>query len=229
MGSLRDNINSYYGCMGTTTLYQQGTPALPPYAAGVNGNPTSQPFTGNGLFFYCVSYGVSSVLDGTSNTIAYTESLAGNDQRNAYRGNSITAVSGGDPSAVLADARTNLAAVNSAAAACALALQTQGATNSATVFGSTGSQWISGIMAYSLFNTIIPPNSNQYSFGGCKFRGSGVLEGVNIMNSQSQHPAGPTSCSPTGASSSSSPRSTQLTYMSLGTRGGNEVVSSDAY
>jgi prepilin-type N-terminal cleavage/methylation domain-containing protein len=174
-GTLRDNINNYYGCMGTTTLYQEGTTALPPYSNGINGNPTSQAFQGNGVFFYATSYGINSIIDGTSNTIAFSESLAGNDQSNGYKGNSITNVSIGDPSAVLSDARSNLTAVNAAALACAQSLQSQGALGSGNVFGSTGSQWISGIMAYSLFNTIVPPSSPQYQFGGCKFRGSGVL------------------------------------------------------
>ena len=229
VGSLKDNINSYYGCMGTTTLYQQGTSALPPYPAGINGNPTGQSFSGNGIFFYATSSSLSSITDGTSNTIAYGESLAGNDTSNGYRGNSITNVSVGDPAAVLQDARTNLTAVNAAALSCAQSLQTQGAAQSGSVFGSTGSQWITGIMAYSLFNTIVPPNSNQYQFGGCKFRGSGVLEGVNIMNSQSNHPGGCNMLFADGSVKFLKSSINQLTYMSLGTKGGGEVVSSDQY
>ena len=231
VATLRDNINSYYGCMGTTTLYQQGVsaPNLPPYPAGINGNPTSQSFQGTGVFFYVISYGLNSITDGSSNTIAFSESLAGNDQSNAYRGNSITNVTVGDPSAVLSDARTNITAVNAAALACAQSLQTQGATNSASVFGSTGSQWISGIMAYSLFNTIIPPSSPQFRFGGCKFRGTGVLEGVNIMNSQSNHSGGCNFMMGDGSVRFIKSSINQLTYMSLGTRGGGEVVSSDAF
>jgi prepilin-type N-terminal cleavage/methylation domain-containing protein/prepilin-type processing-associated H-X9-DG protein len=229
VATLRDNINSYYGCMGTTTLFQQGTSALPPYQAGINGNPTTQPFQGTGVFFYAISYGINSIIDGTSNTIAFSESLAGNDQQNADRGNSITNVATGNPNAVLSDARTNLPAVNAAALACAQALQTQGASNSGSVFGSTGSQWIAGIMAYNLFNTIIPPSSNQYNFGGCKFRGSGVLEGVNIMNAQSNHPGGANALFADGSVKFMKSSVNQLTYMSLGTRAGGEVVSADAF
>jgi prepilin-type N-terminal cleavage/methylation domain-containing protein/prepilin-type processing-associated H-X9-DG protein len=229
VGTLLDNINSYYGCMGTTTLYQEGTTALPPYAAGVNGNPTSQPFAGNGTFFYAVCYGLRDLTDGSSNTIAYTEGLAGNDMSNGYRGNSITAVTAGDPSAVFSDARSNLTAVNAAAVACAQSLVTQGATGSGTVFGSSGSQWISGIMAYSLFNTILPPNSNQYRFGACKFRGSGVLEGCNIVNSQSNHSGGCNFMMADGSVRFIKSTVAQLTYMALGTRGGGEVISADSY
>ena len=229
VATLRDNINSYYGCMGTTTLYQQGTTALPPYPAGINGNPTTQPFQGNGVFFYAISYGLNSITDGSSNTIAFSESLAGNDQHNAYKGNSITNVATGNPSAVLSDARSNIVAVNAAALACAQSLQTQGAANSGSVFGSTGSQWIAGIMAYNLFNTIIPPSSNQYQFGGCKFRSSGVLEGVNIMNAQSNHPGGANVMFADGSVKFMKSTINQVTYMSLGTRAGGEVVSADGF
>jgi prepilin-type N-terminal cleavage/methylation domain-containing protein/prepilin-type processing-associated H-X9-DG protein len=229
VGSLKDNICSYYGCMGTTTLYQQGTTALPPYASGINGNPTSQPFAGTGTFFYATCYGLRDITDGSSNTIAFSESLAGNDMSNAYRGNSITGVSGGDPSAIFSDARSNVPAVNAAAVLCAQTLKTQGATNSGTVFGSTGSQWIAGIMAYNLFNTIIPPNSTQFQFGGCKFRGTGDLEGVNIMNAQSNHSGGANALFGDGSVKFMKGTTAQMIYMSLGTRAGLEAVSADSY
>ena len=228
-GAEKDDICSYYGSMGTTTLYQQGTSNKPPYPAGINGNPTSQPFTGSGVFFYATSYGISSITDGTSNTIAFSESLVGNDTSNAYRGNSITNVTTGDPSAVLQNGLANVPAINAAALACAQSLKTKGAASSGDVFGSTGSQWITGTMCYNLFTTIIPPNSNQYPFGGCKFRSSGVLEGVNIMNSQSNHPGGCNFMFADGSVKFLKSTTNQLTYMSLGTRAGGEVISADQY
>ena len=229
-GTLKRNICSYVGNMGTTTLYQQGTTASPPYANNINGNPASQPFAGTGLFFYATSYGLNATIDGSSNTIAYSETLLGNDIAGTYyRGNSVVNVSTGDPSAVLSDARTNVTAVTAAALACAQALKTKAATGSGEVFGSTGSQWISGVMAYNLFNTIVPPNNNQYAFGGCKFRGSGVLEGVNIMNAQSNHPGGVNACFADGSVKFLKNTINQVTYMGLGTRAGGEVISSDAY
>ncbi len=228
-GVEKDDICSYYGSMGVTTLYQQGTTNPPPYAAGVNRNPTNQPFTGTGVFFYATSYGINSITDGTSNTIAFAESLVGNDQSNAYRGNSITNVTTGDPSAVLQNAMTNIPAVNAAAQACQQAFQTQGAQSSSSVFGSTGSQWISGVMCYNLFTTILPPSNPQYTFGGCKFRSTGFLEGVNIMNSMSNHPGGSNHLFADGSVKFMKSTVNQITYMGLGTRGGGEVISADQY
>ena len=228
-GVEKDDICSYYGSMGTTTLYQQGTTNLPPYAAGINGNPQPQAFQGTGVFFYATSFGINSIIDGTSNTVAFSESLVGNDQSNAYKGNSITNVTIGNPTAVLMDARSNITAVNAAALSCAQTLKTNGSGSGSGVFGSTGSQWITGTMGYNLFNTICPPSSQQYQFGGCKFRGSGVLEGLNIMNSQSNHPGGANFMFADGSVHYLKSTVNQLTYMSLGTRAGGEVISSDAY
>ena len=59
-----------------------------------------------GLFFYYVSYGIQSVTDGTSNTVAFSEQLVGNpalatNYSNTYRGTSVMAVDGGAPDAIL--------------------------------------------------------------------------------------------------------------------------------
>ena len=228
-GVEKDDICSYYGSMGTTTLYQQGTTNPPPYPAGINRNPTSQQFTGTGVFFYATSYGINSITDGTSNTIAFSESLVGNDQHTPFRANSITNVTAGDPSAVMVNALANVPAINAAAQACSQALATKGAAGSGDVFGSTGSQWITGTMCYNLFTTIIPPSSSQYVFGGCKFRSSGVLEGVNIMNSQSNHPGGANTMFADGSVKFIKSTTNQITYMGLGTRAGGEVISADQY
>ncbi len=225
-GVEKDDICSYYGSMGTTTLFQQGTTSNPPYSAGINGNPTSQPFTGTGVFFYAISYGINAITDGTSNTVAFSESLVGDDNSSSnFRGNSVVNVTSGNPNAVLQNALTNVPVVTAAGLACAQALKNK--TNQ--IFGSTGSQWITGTMCYNLFNTVLPPNNSQYAFGGCKFRGSGVLEGVNIMNAQSNHPGGVNTMFADGSVKFIKSTINQVTWMGLGTRGGGEVISADQY
>jgi len=233
-GVEKDDICSYYGSMGTTTFYQQGTTSSPPYPNAstgptINRNPAGISFTGTGVFFYATSFGINSITDGTSNTIAFAESVVGDDQHNAYRGNSITNVTAGDPSAVLYNTMTNIPAVNAAAQACQQAFTTKGAAGSTDVFGSTGSQWITGTMCYNLFTTILPPSNPQYTFGGCKFRSSGVLEGVNIMNSLSNHPGGSNMMFADGSVKFIKSTVNQITYMGLGTRAGGEVISADQY
>ena len=64
--------------MGTTTytdnVFGNGnTPATCPGPTA--GQPTNQGSTG--VFWYSVSYGIQSITDGTSNTVAFSEGLTG--------------------------------------------------------------------------------------------------------------------------------------------------------
>ena len=230
-GSSTNNYNNYSASLGTTTLYGPNK-VYPPYSAGLNGNPASQPYTGTGVFFYGTNYGIASITDGSSNTIAFSEILVGDgpQSHSGYRGNIIVGVSAGDPSAVFSNASGNIPAVNAAALACAQALQTQGAAgNNNNVFGTTGNRWIYGTMGLSMFTTIIPPSSTTYKFGACKFRGSGAVESLNLGNAQSNHPGGANVMFADGSVRFMKATVNQMTYMGLGTRAGGEVISADQY
>jgi hypothetical protein len=87
------NINSYRGSIGTTTSvggwsnnangvgYACNQPN--PYGfSGQGGSTGYVPFS-TGMFCYWVCFGISDATDGTSNTIAYAESLVGDSGNNS--------------------------------------------------------------------------------------------------------------------------------------------------
>ena len=101
------NTNNYYSCMGTTTDYM----FRPGVAGGANweGTTPNVTFTGStGLFAQAVSYGIRHCTDGTSNTVAYAESLLGDSMATSvwtgvnstppskYRGNMVFGADPGD-------------------------------------------------------------------------------------------------------------------------------------
>jgi len=68
------NTNSYYACVGTSTWWGlQGNVA--PYASL---NVTNINMASTGMFTYQATYGIQACVDGTSNTIAYSEACVGN-------------------------------------------------------------------------------------------------------------------------------------------------------
>src|SRR5262249_35925885 len=91
------DTNNYFGSMGTTT-YQWSSP---------DGNS-------NGIFAWLAAYGVQAVPDGTSNTIAFSESLIATDTLWLPWRGGISAGSGspqGLGTNYLLDARSNLPAL----------------------------------------------------------------------------------------------------------------------
>jgi prepilin-type N-terminal cleavage/methylation domain-containing protein len=102
----RININNYYACMGTTTDYMF-TPGIPGGANWQYPTPNVNFIGTTGLFAQAVCYGVNACTDGTSNTIAYAESLVGDSRATSvwggshippskYRGNMIFGADPGD-------------------------------------------------------------------------------------------------------------------------------------
>ncbi|MBX6316076.1 MAG: DUF1559 domain-containing protein [Isosphaeraceae bacterium] len=198
------NTNSYHGSHGTTTA------------------PNATQSTG--LFCNYNSYGIQSVIDGTANTIAFSEGLAGDQTpTNNRRGNG-TLVSGGAPTgAKLQDARTNVPAVLSALQTCNTAYQSASAIKT-----DRGFRWGWGTEGITLFNTIVTPNSKQYSWSDCKF-GTGGLGQSHFSNASSNHPSGVNVLFADGSVHFIKDSVNQQTWWALGTKAGGEVLSSDSY
>lgn len=210
------SLNSYYGSFGTTTL------------GATSGGCT-------GMFFYQVNYGIQHVQDGTSSTIAFSESLASSGE---LRGGHIVlaedpsltdAITGvaGLQGGVLFDANQNPPAVLSALDTCNSAF----ATGEGFITATKGYRWAIGANAFTLFNTIVTPNNKRYSWNACR---SGCApkcyaDNSNFSNANSHHPGGVNALMADGGVRFVKDSIELRVWWSLGTRAGGEVVNSGSY
>jgi prepilin-type N-terminal cleavage/methylation domain-containing protein/prepilin-type processing-associated H-X9-DG protein len=230
----QQNINSYSGCIGTSTIQ---------YPA--DGNTT-------GIFRVynsanaCSSVTLASITDGTSNTIAFGEGLVGDYSRNDnYRGNGMSGAT--DPTAGIvpntmpgnnaeSDPKNVLLALNAcnafwvspALATCVGYVPCDGVG----IKQYNGQIWALGERGYTLFNTIVPPNSKQYPWRSCRLGASCpscAPEGSSFINSSSFHPSGCNFVFADGSVRFIKDSVAMRIYESLGTRNGGEVISADSY
>jgi prepilin-type N-terminal cleavage/methylation domain-containing protein len=202
------NDCSYVGSIGTTTLTPQVNAAM-----GCTG-----------LFWYYRSYGLRDITDGSSNTIAFSEGLVGqpNVATNGYRGTAIMSVS--LSSAEMYDANQGQAAILTGLNACNSAFQASQNLNS-----WRGIYWEVGANATTLFNTIVPPNSNQYKWSACRDQGGGWPDQATFANASSNHAGGVNVGMGDGSVKFIKNSINQATWWALGTKGNGEVVDASSY
>jgi prepilin-type N-terminal cleavage/methylation domain-containing protein/prepilin-type processing-associated H-X9-DG protein len=200
------DTNNYFASMGTTTWT---------YA---NADST-------GLFSQNRSYGVQSATDGTSNTIAFSEAMIATDTFWIPWRGGISAGTGGQN--LLLDARSNVPALMADLQTCTQYWQTQ--THPSTV-NDKGFRWAMGGRGITMFNTIVPPNSKLYQWGGCRLdhEGGGFAYG-QYSNATSAHAGGANVMMGDGSVRFVKDSINLQTWWAIGTRNGNEVVSSDSY
>ncbi|MBX6316549.1 MAG: DUF1559 domain-containing protein [Isosphaeraceae bacterium] len=211
------NTNNYYGSVGTTMNW----PLINTQFSGLNYPSINWPSTG--IFTFHQSYGINTIIDGTSNTVAFAEAVVGNQnlqQRQRRIGlNSVSALS----PYLLQDAQANPTAAIAGLQACAQAWN----TGSGSVDKQRGENWAHGCMAMTLFNTIATPNYYQDDWTHCSSIGSTAL--AALSNADSYHPGGINVLMADGSVKFIKDAINQRTWWALGTRAGNEVVSSDSY
>jgi prepilin-type N-terminal cleavage/methylation domain-containing protein/prepilin-type processing-associated H-X9-DG protein len=237
------NLCNYAGSFGTTTYM--------PYDQVNNQVANTGHGDSTGLFTIWKSYGIQSVTDGTSNTLAFAEQLVGNGasgytRYNApyssplYRGNlvftpaSFTVTSGRvyDVSAI-PNAVATVQADIQAIAAIFLQYQTL-LTNPNKVVDYRGYKWILGIPGATMFNSVQTPNESI--FNGAR-PGPGSYSGSNGNNTDESWSVPATSNHPGGVNVTMADGHVQFvknsiskpTWWALSTKAGGEVISSDSY
>ena len=231
---------NYAACYGTTTNSMTSSGTSYAWTLGVASTMT-QTFTGStGLYAPAVSYGIQNCTDGTSNTVAYAETLMGDSKAtcvymdpqgpraisppSTYRGNiAYTA----NTVIKLQDAWQNQAGTLAGLQVCTTALTTGG-----LIQDTRGYRWAFGITGYTMFNSVQVPNDSQYPFGGCRPFQPGTSDYPDdgfSYDANSAHPGGVNVLFGDGSCRFVKNSIGRNIWWSLGTKAGGEVVSSDSY
>jgi prepilin-type N-terminal cleavage/methylation domain-containing protein/prepilin-type processing-associated H-X9-DG protein len=194
------------------------------------------PDQSSGVFTYGIAYGFQSMTDGTSNTVAFAEKLCGQNGMNyygsgttpgtTYRGNMVVIPSAAPNGAYQVNAFNDPKDVLNALQTCSAAFQTKGAI----IQDYPGWRWASGMIGFSLFNTIQTPNDSN---GGCMFdtgnpTGDWPNGGFSFAAS-SAHPGGVNAAMADGSVRYIKNSIGRNIWWGLGTRNGGEVISADQY
>jgi prepilin-type processing-associated H-X9-DG protein len=200
------------------------------------GTTTDTFATSTGIFTYFRSFNIANVTDGTSNTIAYSEALTGdNSKRSLGFRNEVTGATGGagaifqDASGPPGSATNN--AVLAGAAACQQAYVTAVNTPGSNNYNNMrGTRWGWGATTVSLFNTVLTPNSKLVTFGACRTSCGGCGSDDSTFSiATSNHSGGVNVCMADGSVKFIKDTINMQTWMALGTRNGGEVISADSY
>jgi prepilin-type processing-associated H-X9-DG protein len=233
VGGGNQNNNSYSGSYGATTsgLYNWTAGPGAPYVDGESGADST------GVFTIGKSYGIQTITDGTSNTVAFAEALvgdgkgsefAGQNPPSRYRGNYIT---GTVTTAAGAEEVLNIFSIPplifTSLSQCVAAFQ----TSMTAIQDDRGFRWCIGTTGWTMFNTVQVPNDSKYPIGGCRdggtpgqFPNNGFSYGAS-----SNHPGGANVLFADGSCRFVKSTISYQTWWSLGTRNGGEVISSDSY
>ncbi len=191
------------------------------YMASEGDTATPYPANTTGLFAQLSCYGIRDILDGSSNTVAFSEKLVGQSGNNLYRGNGVNVAS----ITGVADAEQNPGQVTSDLVACTTAFR------SGTAIVTLGGQnWLYGATSITLFNTIVPPNSTQYAWANCRANCSGCWpDGSYYINASSNHSGGSNVLMGDGSVRFVKSTIALNIWWSLGTRANGEVIDASAF
>jgi len=210
-------LNNYYASIGTTI-----------------GNVQGYPSQSTGIFCYSIPYGLQDILDGSSNTVAWSEAVVGggNNGKPNYKGNGIF----GPCYAWTPDCTSNVTQTMATLNQCNTQWNNNVINNKDWSYNK-GQYWGWGAEAMSLFNTIVPPSSTTYPWGDCRTGCAGccgdgpcaAADHSEISNANSNHPGGCNVLFGDGSVKFVKSSLSLATWWALGTKNNSEVISSDAY
>ena len=211
----RDFFNSYHASFGTGT---------DPWSSNTNGVFAPQN----------TSYGLRDINDGSSSTIAYVEGLTGDlvNLKLKWRKYISGLPGSGAPAGSNYDARASVAILASVLAAgdnCVAAVDSGSPGPGSN--SNRGQRWQTGSPGLTMTNIIITPNSSRFTLSACRMdcsAGCGTDFG-HLFTPSSAHPGGVNVLFADGSVRFVKTSIAQATWMALGSRNGEEVVSSDAY
>jgi prepilin-type N-terminal cleavage/methylation domain-containing protein/prepilin-type processing-associated H-X9-DG protein len=204
------HTNNYVGSLGTTTW---------PWSAD-----------STGVFAHANCYGIQRITDGSSNTIAFSEGLISTGNWIKWRDGLAAGIygpsGGGVGPSLVYDANSAKPAVMKDLQMCNQFFQAQ----QHPAGNDKGYRWFAGSPGVSSFNTIVPPNSQQFPWGGCRLDCEGCgFEFGEFENATSNHPGGANCLMADGSVRFIKGSVSMPIWWALGTKANGEVVSSDSY
>jgi prepilin-type N-terminal cleavage/methylation domain-containing protein/prepilin-type processing-associated H-X9-DG protein len=207
--------NNYLGSLGSSLEYD----------ASMTGGPP------NGLFVYNPNGGViglRDVQDGSTNTIAFTETKIGTGITTkitpatdfVFIGNYPTGVTRNTPQMTMP---AGGAPFQQWVVKCSAGIATASRGGHAVY---TGQSWAYGIVAYTLGHVLQPPNP---AYPSCSTNGTGAGQNPGSVNMTSYHPGGANVLLTDGSVRFLKNSTNIQTIWALGSRAGGEVISADAY
>ena len=200
------NLNSYNDSTGTTTI----TP------------PSRRRPGARGFHVLAVATAFSDCIDGTSNTIAFSEALVGDNTTNYTRAAGILKLTSLPATAEVLDASSNWPAVQAGLQACNAAWNAR----SGTLNTGRGNFWFHGTQAQTMFNTVVTPNSKPYPWAYCSDAAIGDAE---FIDGQQQPPRRRERPDGRRQRQVRQGLDQPADLVALGTRASGEVISSDSY
>jgi prepilin-type N-terminal cleavage/methylation domain-containing protein/prepilin-type processing-associated H-X9-DG protein len=209
------NNNSYHASVGTSTTY-----------IGSFNPSTNMGGISTGVFAMQMSYGIPDITDGTSNTVAYAEALCGDTTATKPVRANGTGNSGSALAANLLDVNTaGIANLTTDLVACSKTFLT------AWTADDRGYRWGGGMMGYSLFNTVVPPNgaNGLYTWNSCRVDCCVQAQAAHYLPTTSNHPGGVNVLFADGGVRFIKNTISFGTWWSLGTRANGEAISASSY
>ena len=228
------STSSYMGSIGVTTDWYCG------------GNPVCSATSlapSTGIFARTQTYGIQSVTDGTSNTIAFSEMLAPDDSspsgfatgnpnvqpaKSSRWRDAIQEKGGSGAMYSQLNATTNVTALMADISLCSM-FYTAGKNLGST--GTYGRLWALGDLGSSTFNTLVTPSNPQTLWADCRLDAHtyNFEFDAGYHQAASYHPGGVNVSFSDGSVRFVKSSIAQQTWWALGTKDLGETISSDSY